>query len=336
MRKSGLLLTILLLCVSLTGCSEISKLVHDISSSDNPLSGKDTDERIIMCLEEQYPEHDFSVVESFDKENGAGIFQDEQGIEFRVHNLVYDNIYHFGCDNDYLAELLKTQDYFDSLEKISSKYGYILSVDEINENVGFDTENHNLEDNDFTGYVAMIREILNSVDMPETVYPADMGFSTGEVNYYTRPCFGSIMCKISYQEHSRLVIFRFGDEDLPEERLVNRFRNDSYLLLSGDYPEKLTPEVLYSADNNIDMFVCDNSAYINAEDADWVETDDLIKDDCCGEIGKSRVTDTFENWDATKLPTGTKIYRTNDNNILLADCENQMIPYVKIPYMWYA
>lgn len=288
MRKSGLLSMILLLCVSLTGCSEISKLVHDISSSDNPLSGKDTDERIIMCLEEQYPRHDFSVVESFDKENGAGKFRDEQGIEFRVHNLVYDNIYHFGCDND------------------------------------------------FTGYVAMIREILNLVDMPETVYPADMGFSTGEVNYYTRPCFGSIMCKISYQEHSRLVIFRFGDEDLPEERLINRFRNDSYLLLSGDYPEKLTPEALYSADNNIDMFVCDNSVYINAEDADWVETDDLTKDDCYGEIGKSGVTDTFENWDATKIPTGTKIYRTNDYNILLVDCKNQMIPYVKIPYMWHA
>ncbi|MDU0946187.1 MAG: hypothetical protein E7A65_07280 [Anaerococcus vaginalis] len=29
---------------------------------DNPLSGKDTDQRILMCLNKAYPEHNFKVV----------------------------------------------------------------------------------------------------------------------------------------------------------------------------------------------------------------------------------------------------------------------------------
>ena len=68
-------LLILLLCISLSGCSELDKLVSDMNSEDNPLSGKNTDERIIMCLEEEYPEHDFVVVESFNKENDFGKFK---------------------------------------------------------------------------------------------------------------------------------------------------------------------------------------------------------------------------------------------------------------------
>ena len=52
MKKLELFLLFLLLCVSLSGCSKIVKLVNDINSEDNPLSGKNTDERIIMCLEE--------------------------------------------------------------------------------------------------------------------------------------------------------------------------------------------------------------------------------------------------------------------------------------------
>ncbi|WP_140398275.1 hypothetical protein [Blautia sp. An249] len=106
MRKFGAIL-IILMCLLLTGCTEIFKLLHDAVDSDNPLSGKDTNERIVMCLEETYPEHEFSVVESFDKTADKGVFCDENGIEFSVHTLLYDNIYHFGCEDDYLAVLLK-------------------------------------------------------------------------------------------------------------------------------------------------------------------------------------------------------------------------------------
>ena len=94
LKKIGMILIILLLCMAFSGCSEIGKLVQDVDNSDNPLSEKDTDERIIMCLEEEYSEHDFVVVESYNKENDSGKFQDENGIEFTVHGLVYDNTYH--------------------------------------------------------------------------------------------------------------------------------------------------------------------------------------------------------------------------------------------------
>ena len=72
MKKLGIFLLILLLFISLSGCSEVVELVNDKNSAGNPLSGKNTDERIIMCLEEEYPEHDFVVVESFNKENDFG------------------------------------------------------------------------------------------------------------------------------------------------------------------------------------------------------------------------------------------------------------------------
>ena len=35
------------------------------------------DERIVMCMEETYPEHEFSVKTSFDKSKDCGVFQDE-------------------------------------------------------------------------------------------------------------------------------------------------------------------------------------------------------------------------------------------------------------------
>ena len=38
MKKLGMFLLILLLCISLSGCSELAKLVSDMNSEDNPLS----------------------------------------------------------------------------------------------------------------------------------------------------------------------------------------------------------------------------------------------------------------------------------------------------------
>ena len=70
------------------------------SDKDNPLHGKDTDERIVMCLENAYPEHNFKVVKSFDKQKNEGLFEDENGISFKVRDLIYNNTYHFGCRED--------------------------------------------------------------------------------------------------------------------------------------------------------------------------------------------------------------------------------------------
>ena len=143
MKKIGMILMILLLCTAFSGCSEIGKLVRDVNNPDNPLSGKNTDERIIMCLEEEYPEHDFVIVESYNKENDSGKFQDENGIEFTVHGLVYDNTYHFGCRNDYLKVLLESQDYLKEVSDIAEEYGF--SVDYSEETIGI--EGNENEDN---------------------------------------------------------------------------------------------------------------------------------------------------------------------------------------------
>ena len=79
------------------------------SDKDNPLHGKDTDERIVMCLENAYPEHNFKVVKSFDKQKNEGIFEDENGLEFKVRDLIYNNTYHFGCRDEYLSTILKNE-----------------------------------------------------------------------------------------------------------------------------------------------------------------------------------------------------------------------------------
>lgn len=223
--KKLLVILAILMSLSLTGCTGLSKLLHDAVDSENPLSGKDTDERIIMCLEETYPEHEFSVVESFDKTENKGLFCDENGIEFSVHNLLYDNIYHFGCEDDYLAELLKRQDYFDILAEITEKYGYILNISYENENVRIEPLESDMENLDLTQYASMVHEILNAVEIPQVIFPHDQEFSTGEVNYYIRPCFGIVMCVISYDGASTRVCFYFEDKDLSVEQLQQRFED---------------------------------------------------------------------------------------------------------------
>ena len=221
-------LLILLLCISLSGCSELAKLVSDMNSEDNPLSGKNTDERIIMCLEEEYPEHDFVVVEypehdfvvveSFNKENDFGKFEDENGIEFTVHGLVYDNTYHFGCRNDYLKILLEQQDYLSKINTIAEEYGF--SVDYSDETIGIEgNKNENESDIDAIDRISkMLQRILNSVDTPQIVYPKAAGsFSTGEVNYYSVPCWGQLTCIYNIEGHSAIITVRFGEENSTED-----------------------------------------------------------------------------------------------------------------------
>ena len=67
--------------MSVSGCSVVKLLTGSASEQSgkkNPLRGKDTDERIVMCMEETYPEHEFLVKTSFDKSKDCGVFQDEK------------------------------------------------------------------------------------------------------------------------------------------------------------------------------------------------------------------------------------------------------------------
>lgn len=76
-KRISSVLLIIGICLSATACSSIrlfSNIMDYITDNDNPLSGKNTDKRIIMSLEETYPEHTFSVIDSFDNEKGEGFF----------------------------------------------------------------------------------------------------------------------------------------------------------------------------------------------------------------------------------------------------------------------
>ena len=94
-------------------------------------------------------------------------------------------------------------------------------------------------------------------------------------------------------------------------------------------PELPTPENLYSTDNTIDMFVYQETAYVNAEDIQWVAEQEFVQGAMAGKIKNSGVTQEFQDWDATILPVDTEIYETEDAQILLAFCGEELIPYLK-------
>lgn len=83
-------------------------------------------------MKDTYPEHTFSAINSFDNDKGEGLFLTKRN-KFRVHNLIYNNTYHFGCEDDYLATILNEQNYISQASDIATKYGYALAYDEENE-----------------------------------------------------------------------------------------------------------------------------------------------------------------------------------------------------------
>ena len=153
-----------------------------------------------------------------DKDTAA--FRLENGIEFTVHGLVYDNTYHFGCRNDYLKILLEQQDYLSKINTIAEEYGF--NVDYSEETIGIDgNKNENESDTDSIDRISkMLQRILNSVDTPQIVYPKAAGsFSTGEINYYSVPCWGQLTCIYHIEGHSAIITVRFGEENLTEDAI---------------------------------------------------------------------------------------------------------------------
>ena len=196
-----------------------------ISINSSYIYEQSTDERIIMSLEDTYPEHTFSAINSFDNDKGEGLFSDEKGIKFRVHNLIYNNTYHFGCEDDYLATILNEQNYISQASDIATKYGYALAYDEENEIVSIQYAEDFQQTDDFSYYSKMVYEILNVVEIPTVVDP-DTEFSTGEVNYYSRPCMGTLLCDITYHTSKTSVRISFEDKDLSEEQIQAKFKEE--------------------------------------------------------------------------------------------------------------
>lgn len=190
-----------------------------IRDTDNPLTGKSTDERIIMSLQDTYPEHKFTVVESFDKKENEGVFADENGIEFRVTNVTYDNIYHFGCTDEYLYTLLMKQGYVEKVKSIARNYNLELrQVERLSILVQLE------EDIDYIRLAQVVLEILNCVEVPEVIYPKEQGFSTGEVNYYSVPKWGIFTCDMEdiSLDIGAGTLFYFEDKTETAEELAER------------------------------------------------------------------------------------------------------------------
>ena len=89
-------------------------------------AGANREERIIMSLEKTYPEHTFQIVKPYDKYNGNyyAVCEDEKGIQFKVHTIMYDNRYHFGCYDQYLVEIEKKGNFINKTAEIAKKHGY--------------------------------------------------------------------------------------------------------------------------------------------------------------------------------------------------------------------
>lgn len=222
-KRSIVVISLIVLLAALTGC--IGK-----EDSDNPLTGKDTDERIVMSLEAAYPEHDFKTIKKYDKYDGEyyAICADENGLEFRVDTIIYDNTYHFGCYDEYLKTVVESQDFYNKATEIASVNGYAFEKD-------FDSGDSeliiNIDCNDVdTNKVAnTILDILNCIDEVPEYVATPVEFSTGEVKYFTNPK----MYKILYW-------FCSGDDEwlLPGSVEFNE-RNSSIDKVKKDIDEKL-------------------------------------------------------------------------------------------------
>ena len=88
-------------------------------------------------------------------------------MEFSVSDIIYDNIYHFACSDDYLKVLLEKQGYIEHITEIAEKYHLCLSYDDVNEIIRLEAD----AENTISEYAAAISEILNSVDAPKIKLP---------------------------------------------------------------------------------------------------------------------------------------------------------------------
>ncbi|MET3682881.1 hypothetical protein ABID56_000971 [Alkalibacillus flavidus] len=94
--------------------------------------------------------------------------------------------------------------------------------------------------------------------------------------------------------------------------------------------DNLTPEEILAENENADIFMLDDIVYSNAENIEWVNEEDLTLGDEIGEI-KVQTNDRadFDNYTATQLDVGTKIYETVEkSDIYIAKVGHKQIRYL--------
>ena len=221
-------------CVILLFWTLVGYLKH-IDITTNTLIGKTTDEIIILCLEDTYPEHQFHVVDSFDEKKDEGIFADENDVEFKVRDkITYQERYHFECKDEYLYGLLTRQNYIDKVKNILQKHNL-----ELDENLSLIETSVVVNDKlDTVELAQMIKEVLNCVEIPTVVYPKKTDFSTGELNYFSMPEWGVFGIELYDESIHVTSIVRFYFEDKSESTETLAARIDETIRETREWHEK--------------------------------------------------------------------------------------------------
>lgn len=87
-------------------------------------------------------------------------------------------------------------------------------------------------------------------------------------------------------------------------------------------------DTLYKNDTSIDLFVYQNTAFVKADQIEWILQLQLTPNNLLGSIQRNNIKKNFSNFDATILEVGTKIYSTLErDDIVLLLVNGEYIPY---------
>ncbi len=91
-----------------------------------------------------------------------------------------------------------------------------------------------------------------------------------------------------------------------------------------------TAEEILSKNSDADIFVLNGVVYSNAEDIEWVNEKELTLGKEVGEIKKqTQESDEFDNFTASALPVGTKIYEpVEKGDIYIVKVNDREIRYL--------
>lgn len=92
-----------------------------------------------------------------------------------------------------------------------------------------------------------------------------------------------------------------------------------------------TPQSVLKTNPDADVFIMNNTVYMNAIDIDWVTKLTLQEGKTLGRINKTGIKKGFQNWNATKLNIDTVVYElVGRSDIVLVKVNDKYIPYLKI------
>lgn len=223
MRRNINMIVIVLSVVLLSGCS----ILGSRREPDNPLSGRSTDERIILALEKVYYEHKFTTIKPYGKQEDGkkyAVCADENGVEFKVTGFLYNNIFHFGCEDGYCAAILRKNNFLERAKEIANRDGYQdVTLDEETQGVSI---NVTISDWNRTEFEKVIGTLVKMIDITEEIpkrAPIRTGFSTGKVNYYTLPTMTGVCVHFLDEkgEQVDLVFVYYTDRGKTVEQLMD-------------------------------------------------------------------------------------------------------------------